>query len=259
MSGIQKFNHTLYFKTDFVFKSGVWRNVKVGSLISKISEVQNKVIVLGHSDLPITRKLNYLLTTMGAKAVIGFNMYPTKRVTFGLPLGITNNCDDSKLHRIFGNENHFRTAHEGSSWPSDFKNSIYLNFSVKNNHRERLGLTKAVQGVKHVKIDNPDFSEKGRINYLVNLREFDLIPCPVGNGIDTHRIWETLYMGGIPVVKRHPIFVQMLANLPVIFIDGWEELINVELMRLKWEKVNQRKIDFSNLRLSVHLDRIAKM
>ena len=44
----------------------------------------------------------------------------------------------------------------------------------------------------------------GRISperYSRLVQDFKLIACPRGNGIDTHRFWETLYRGSIPIVK----------------------------------------------------------
>jgi hypothetical protein len=51
--------------------------------------------------------------------------------------------------------------------------------------------------------------------------------CPMGNGFDTHRFWESLYFGAIPIVKNHPFYDALLyvyPNIPMIFIDEWENL-----------------------------------
>lgn len=38
-------------------------------------------------------------------------------------------------------------------------------------------------------------------SYARLAREYPIIAAPRGNGIDTHRLWETLYRGSIPVVR----------------------------------------------------------
>jgi hypothetical protein len=47
--------------------------------------------------------------------------------------------------------------------------------------------------------------------------------CPQGNGVDTHRIWEALALGTIPIVRTSsidPLFV----DLPVLIVHDWAEL-----------------------------------
>ena len=48
--------------------------------------------------------------------------------------------------------------------------------------------------------------------------------CPRGNGLDTHRAWETLYLGRIPVVKRSAMDAVFDDELPVIFVNDWENM-----------------------------------
>jgi hypothetical protein len=38
--------------------------------------------------------------------------------------------------------------------------------------------------------------------YYKLLSEFKFVLCPRGNGIDTHRFWETLYSGSVPIVEK---------------------------------------------------------
>ena len=42
--------------------------------------------------------------------------------------------------------------------------------------------------------------------------------CPAGNGVDTHRLWEALYLGAIPIVEKHPA-LQAFADLPILQVD----------------------------------------
>ena len=44
--------------------------------------------------------------------------------------------------------------------------------------------------------------------------------CPPGNGIDTHRMWEALYGGTIPIVLKNPA-LREFADLPILFVDDY--------------------------------------
>jgi hypothetical protein len=51
---------------------------------------------------------------------------------------------------------------------------------------------------------------------------YKFIACPRGNGTDTHRFWETLYRGSIPVVKKSRWSNSVKAmGLPVLELDEW--------------------------------------
>ena len=53
---------------------------------------------------------------------------------------------------------------------------------------------------------------------------FKFIACPRGNGIDTHRFWESLYRGSIPIVKVSDWSQNLTPlNLPFVEIDNWNK------------------------------------
>jgi FkbM family methyltransferase len=47
--------------------------------------------------------------------------------------------------------------------------------------------------------------------------------CPRGAGQDTHRLWEALYLGSIPVVLKSNLS-PLYAGLPVIQLESWDQL-----------------------------------
>lgn len=47
--------------------------------------------------------------------------------------------------------------------------------------------------------------------------------CPRGNGIDSHRFWEALYLDAIPVVVR-PDWIASYSEFPVLLLNSWDEL-----------------------------------
>lgn len=60
-------------------------------------------------------------------------------------------------------------------------------------------------------------------SYVNNLCTYKYCLCPRGNGIDTHRMWEALYLGCIPIVKKH-ITHLFSEDLPILLIDDWCQL-----------------------------------
>lgn len=59
--------------------------------------------------------------------------------------------------------------------------------------------------------------------YTQKLLKYKYCFAPRGNGIDTHRLWEALYMGCIPVVKRHRAHEFENCDLPILFLDEWKD------------------------------------
>ena len=49
-----------------------------------------------------------------------------------------------------------------------------------------------------------------------------------GNGVDTHRLWEALYLGCIPIALRNRIYQHY--DLPIIQVNDWSE-ITLELLQ----------------------------
>jgi hypothetical protein len=152
---------------------------------------------------------------------------------------------------------------EASEFPvhsKSFTPQIYANFSLQNNRKERQKVTSILKNLAHiyeVKNEIPDFSRVGRLNFLRNLRKYSLVACPEGNGIDTHRLWETLYMGGIPVVRKNPAMQSLFDQLPVLQLNNWKELQNVGLIEKKYYEVQTKSWDPAILKTSYWISAIS--
>lgn len=55
------------------------------------------------------------------------------------------------------------------------------------------------------------------------IRRSLFVACPRGNGLDTHRIWESLYLGAIPIILKRDYF-SALNGWPIFTIESWENL-----------------------------------
>ena len=65
-------------------------------------------------------------------------------------------------------------------------------------------------------------SEETYVKYFNELLDHVFVACPEGFGIDSYRFYETLYLGRIPVVLHNPV-TDMFKDLPILFLDKWED------------------------------------
>jgi hypothetical protein len=74
---------------------------------------------------------------------------------------------------------------------------------------------------------------KGDIStYLENLSKCYFSVCPMGNGFDTFRFWESLMVKAIPIVLAHDFYDNLLfqyPNIPIIVLKSWDELETLDL------------------------------
>jgi len=70
-------------------------------------------------------------------------------------------------------------------------------------------------------------TSKPKRDYFIELAKHKSCICPRGNGIDTHRLWESIYLNVIPIVVKND-FIN-IENLPIIILDDWSDLDKVDL------------------------------
>lgn len=63
---------------------------------------------------------------------------------------------------------------------------------------------------------------RSREDYFIELKRHRYAICPRGNGLDTHRLWECLYLDVIPFMLKSDSV--NIGNLPVIYVDSWDDL-----------------------------------
>ena len=70
--------------------------------------------------------------------------------------------------------------------------------------------------------------------------------CPEGNGIDTHRMWEALYLRTIPIIKKNMIsnFIKE-AKIPVLILNKWSDLSKLDEKQLQKFYFSKKKL-FNN-------------
>lgn len=72
----------------------------------------------------------------------------------------------------------------------------------------------------------------GYREYIQELKSHMFCICPEGNGIDTHRFWECLYMNTVPIVKRNYLVECLSQIFPVLILEDWTDLDLYQLPQL---------------------------
>lgn len=128
----------------------------------------------------------------------------------------------------------------------DHRNLAYINHNVST-HPERESIYRIH---KHKPWIDSARGKNGRKfdEYLSNVYNHKFVFCPEGNGIDTHRTWECLYMGTIPIMKRN-INNQFYTELPICFVDSWEDVtedfLEGEYIKIKSGTWNTGMLNFA--------------
>lgn len=215
-----------YTKRDFLFRGGSWRGNRVRRYKRSSSKVDT--LILGHSDYALYRTQGYLARTFfGVKWIFASNlaskMSPNSRLQ-ALPLGLSNPTSESQVHRILGRQDSLRSAWNNRPNSPSSPMRIYANFSVSTSEKHRASLYKILSELREeVTLESPVITAQGRSRYLAEIASHRIVLCPRGNGMDTHRFWETLYLGAIPVVLDGS-YQHLLAshfNLPAIPLINW--------------------------------------
>ena len=217
----------IIFTTHFFLKDLI-------SKLSKVNKLKNIKLVTHWSDEPIDKKL-FELKPSCISEWYGINVNHDHPNLIPIPLGIAG---DFSTKNLLAND--FINFEKRSSK----ENLLYVNFQKNTNNNERTNIAQIFDDKKWALLKEPNLSLN---EYKDDLSKSTFVLCPHGNGFDTHRLWETLYAGSIPIVKKHLTF-KTLENLPVLFVDDFNEL-DYELLIQANNKIKQKSYDYSKLKL----------
>jgi len=156
-----------------------------------------------------------------------------------IPLGVENDMWHKKIPKLTIME---ETMHR----PRMITKLAYMNHNSKTNFAKREFLFKMFEKKEWMDIRR-GVNGLHFQNYIDNVYNHKFVFSPEGNGMDTVRTWECLYMGTIPIEKRN-LNNRFYADLPICFVDDWEQVtedfLNKEYDRIKSMKWNMKKLRF---------------
>ena len=160
------------------------------------SNFKNIKIITSQTDHSIGKEL-YNLKPDCVSEWYSTNVNYSQRNLKPIPLGLANHYSPKNL---------FKNSYSELTGDIQKINKLYLNFEVNTNYFHRNKLKNKLKNKGFVISDNMNSNID---TYLANLNKYKFILCPWGNGLDTHRIWETIYAGSIPIIPRHSLFLSI--------------------------------------------------
>jgi hypothetical protein len=141
----------------------------------------------------------------------GQNMIPNYEINkmVGIPIGLENSQWKGYDHSIC----------------KKYKNKIkeklmYFNFSL-NTNTERANIENSLYKNGFTKNESKDWE-----NYIKEISTYKFAVSPEGNGIDCHRVWECIYVGCIPIIKKNSVMFEFFKDLPILWVSDFECITN---------------------------------
>jgi hypothetical protein len=80
--------------------------------------------------------------------------------------------------------------------------------------------------------------------YFDALGKYAFVAAPAGHGIDTHRVWDSLYAGAVPIVASSGLD-SLYRSLPVIILPDWDVLRRIFSQSAALAMVDEWKQDLA--------------
>jgi len=201
---IFKKNAIIFCKTDFLDK-----------LFDFIKFSGRKYLLISHmSDYPVNevrfRKAPKCIVKWYAENAIydNPNLIP-------IPLGLENHKGSSKGK--FTNHNWFVNNVEQLRNKEKI-NPLYCNWNSNTNAARNRILEELRTTDKGLILESGLTFE----TYCEHMSAYQWVICPPGNGVDTHRLWEALYLGCYPITLENRIYKDY--DLPILQIKKWSDI-----------------------------------
>jgi hypothetical protein len=227
-------NNLIFFcKTDYILEE-----------FKRIKNIPHNIILItGNSDYPIDESI-FSLKPTNVKKWYAQNALVNDDILIPLPIGIEN-----KLESI-------RPGH-GVGWGERViekekllsRNLIkepikkyYSNFNISTNYSYRTKIKDICIKSPHIEWEESNLS---LTEFFDKLLEYEAIICPIGNGIDTHRLWEVLYSNRIPITIKVGDFkiYELYKKLPIIILDNENQLYDEKLLDNKLNEIKNKQFD----------------
>jgi hypothetical protein len=163
----------------------------------------SRVVVTGVSDHSVTEEMHRAL-----KHVVDV-WYTTNKQTpnvRGIPIGVYDLAAAASLWKAM-------------NMPRENRGLVYMNFTIDNNIDKRRPVWDMFKDKPWVTVGKPVPQDE----FFVELRGHRFCLCPAGNGVDTYRIWESIYAGTIPIVMYNFAHSDWV-DLPILFVNDWAEV-----------------------------------
>jgi hypothetical protein len=222
---------------------------RIQDLTKKLETIQNTCIFLfTNSDQNMTYDIcKPLLEFDRIKHIFCQNIQFMHEKASFIPIGLAN------TQWSHGNPEFIKMVNR----PINKTSYIFSSFNVSTNTNIREG---CLNKIENLNIENKHFSDQE--SYVNSLASHNFSICPEGNGTDTHRFWESLFVETVPIVTRSPLTEQIYASgIPCVLIDSWETFdINSlpDYSLFKFDETYYNNISFAQVRTDI-LNKVASL
>jgi hypothetical protein len=189
------------------------------------------ILLLGNSDKNHTQSLVQLLAGTAVVSIFAQNLVDPVPGVEPLPIGLEN-----AWHSKNGRPKDFR-ANRRKSQTRIFR--VMWAFNLETNLIERsMAASELVSSPIADRLDPLTPRQHRRA-----LSRYSFVASPPGNGLDTHRTWEAMYLGCLSVVLRsHMTQHYEQIGLPIWVVDSFEELrdLNEDQLRKKYYELSPK-------------------
>ncbi len=211
---LQEVNVKNVMENDIVFVRGDFLHTYFKKIHPKI---KNKYILISHNaDTNITDVFEKYIDDKIIHLFSRNLMFKHEKCT-PIPIGLQ--------HRIYDNKNKVIECIKKIKIIDKKINKIFYAFTEETN---------IIRSVALKSLSSNFLSEKPekkltREQYYIEVSKHAFNASPEGNGVDCHRTWETIHLGGIPIIgKSVNSEYWKLINLPVLIINSWEDINNFD-------------------------------
>ena len=212
--------------------------------LRKVKNLKNIKIITNQTDSLISKKL-FKKKPRCVSTWYSVNVGFDHKQLIPIPLGLASRFSKKNITEDYFQENVVKNDY----LKEDI--NLYINFQVNTNFVERSNLYKIFVDHDWVTYDFPGNDNN---KYHQSLKEATFVLCPWGNGVDTHRLWESLYSGSIPVTKQHATY-KSVKDLPILFVDDYED-ITYELLEQFLNNLDINKLNIEKLNLNYWINEI---
>jgi hypothetical protein len=103
---------------------------------------------------------------------------------------------------------------------------LYINFNNQTNPIQRSQIFDIVtSNMQNLSTIGSYITIKDEmVSYYRALQEHKYVLCPPGNSKESHRMWESLYCGAIPIVAYNAANVHFSQMFPILVVERWSDI-----------------------------------
>jgi hypothetical protein len=205
-------------------------------------------LITGNSDYAIIDDI----VSLAPKNIIDWyaqNAVSKSKILHPLPIGLENKLPSVRQGHGIG---YFDRASEKENLLNENNISnldskfIYANFNVNTNYSHRSIVKQYCIQSSFIDWQEPNLTLSDFFN---TIRDYKMVVCPAGNGIDTHRLWEVLYSNRVPITLVTGDFkiYELYKKLPIILLNHIDQLLDKNFITQEYNRCLSQNWDKSLL------------